>query len=50
MTKAEKYKEWDRIFGFDTEQWKFEEWPKRNGWYYMRDSVGIQISDPTLPF
>lgn len=50
MSKYEKYKLWDRAFGFDPEQWKWKEWPKRFGYYYLRDSVAIQISDPDLPF
>jgi len=50
MTKAEKYKEWDLIFGWDSSKWKWKEWPKRFGYYYLRDSVAIQISDPDLPF
>lgn len=51
MSKSEKYKAWDRIFGFGPDNWKFEEWkPKHGSWYFMADCRCQQISDPDLPF
>jgi hypothetical protein len=51
MNKFEKWENWDRIFGFGPDNWKFEEWkPKHGSWYFMADCRCQQISDPDLPF
>lgn len=50
MTKAEKRAYWDLIFGWDSSHWIWKEWPKRNGYYYLKDAVATQISDPDMPF
>lgn len=50
MTKTEKWQKWDRMFGWDSSYWIWKEWPKRNGYYYFKDSVAIQINDPDMPF
>lgn len=49
--KEKKYQEWDRIFGFGSENFKFKEWPSKNGSAkYLKDCPCQQISDPDIPF
>jgi len=51
MSKFEKFKNWDKIFGFGSENWEYKKWPtKDTSTYYRRECPGIQISDPDLPF
>ena len=49
--KEQKYQEWDKIFGFGCENFKFKEWPSKNGSNkYLKDCPCEQISDEDLPF
>ena len=51
MSKEEKYKQWDRIFGFGPDQFKFKEWKSKDGSIkYLKDCPCEQISDPDIPF
>lgn len=47
MTKTEKYRYWDSIFGWPI-KWK-NQWPKRRGFYYLRDAR-VEMDDPDMPF